>query len=192
MNKRGMFFTLDAVIGITILFVGVFIAYFAFVQEPVIQPSLGYAEDIMAILSKTRFNNINLTYTTPEVRVLIENGVIDVDKTVLAQIGEFYYLKEKAKAVNDLITQQSMRQYTNYTIFAVTRGALPKVYGWEVRIKDGNNPSERIYPPIDDPRLQGPPKSNAKIKIVTHNLAFGTYHQREAYGPYLVEVEVWG
>ena len=187
MNNRGMFFTLDAVIGITILFVGVFIAYFAFVQEPVIQPSLGYAEDIMSILSKTRFNNINLTYTTSEVRVMIENGVIDVDKTVLAQIGEFYYLKEKAKASNDLVTQLSMHQYTNNIIIAVTRGALPKVYGWEVRIKDSNNPSQVIYN-----ANQGPPKANSKINIVTHNLAFGTYHQREAYGPYLVEVEVWG
>ncbi len=176
--KKGQFFTLDAVIGLTILFVGVDIAYSAFIQEQVSQPTIHYAEDVMAILAKTRFRDMNTSLTTPEIRYLIEGGSIDRDKTVLAQIGEFYYRRSLS---DDITRKESLKKNSEYIITATTRGAIPRVYGWEVKIND-----ESIYLP-----QQGPLKANAKISIVTQQLSFGLLGQ-VPYGPYLVEVSVWG
>lgn len=176
--SKGVFFTLDAVIGITILFVGTFMAYLAFVQEPVSQPTIAYAEDIIGILAKTRFKDIDERNIPTEVKLLINDGIIDKDKTALAQIGEFYYISLKG----DQQKQADMYNNIALVIKATIGNTVPKVYGWDVKIG-----GKSLYT-----ANQGPPKQNAKIRIITQQISFGTYKQRTPYGPYIVEVEVWG
>ncbi|MBI4441287.1 hypothetical protein HY639_03905 [Candidatus Woesearchaeota archaeon] len=178
MNRKGIFFTLDAVIGITILFVGSFVAYFAFIQEPVLQPSVAYAEDIMGILATTRFSAMNLSLTDPYLQGLVRAGLIDVDKTVLAQLGEFYYVQQNTQ---DSVMKASIGQYMANTLTAIVGRTIPPVYGWAVRI-DGKT----VYT-----AQQGPMKDNAEVSVVTQHMTFGTYKRWAPYGPYLVEVEVW-
>lgn len=175
--SKGVFFTLDAVIGITILFVGTFMAYLAFVQEPVSQPAIDYAEDIIAILAKTRFKDMRPPST--QIDSLITSGrIYDTDKTVLDQIGEFYYLSLKGNTQE----QGNMKNNIALVLKATIGNTVPKIYGWEVNIG-----GKSLYA-----ANQGPLKPNAKISIVTQQISFGTYKQRTPYGPYIVEVEVWG
>lgn len=84
MNKRGVFFSTDALIALVIILITVGIAY------PVIMYSnydTSVQSDIMNVLSSLKIGEINNNY----VKQLINDGKInDLNKSVLEQIGEFY------------------------------------------------------------------------------------------------------
>ena len=184
-GRKGVFFTLDAVIGLLILFAGVFVAYFAFVQQPVLQPGIGYHEDLIGMLEQTRISDID-PHHAQVIGLLMRQGRIqnDSDKTLLSQIGEFYYLS--TKEASGSLLQKIYLDDAASIIQSITKNTVSPVYGWQAQLVD----QDRIVPLYTAP--QGPKKDDAKILLVKQRIIFGTYKQREAYGPYLLEVSLWG
>lgn len=84
LDKRGVYFSSDALIALIIIFITVLIAY------PIIKYSIKESpleSDIIRVLSSLKIGEINNSY----VDYLILNDYIDdLNKTILEQIGEFY------------------------------------------------------------------------------------------------------
>jgi len=180
MNKRGFFFTLDVVIGITLLLAGILWVYSFSLQEPVSQPTVQYAEEIMAILANTRIKEISFASDSPIAFLLANGRIYDYDKTLLSQIGEFFFLRSISK---DMTAKSVMGKNIEELLDALFRHAIPPGYGWAIRVTDPGSGSSWEY-------LRGKTEAS-KIHVVIRQLSFGTYQQQTTYGPYIVEAEVW-
>ncbi len=85
MNKKAIFFTIDALIALIIILFAVLVIY------PAIKPRLyesSLSGDIIKVLSSLKIGEINNSYVQ---QTLIPSGrIADLNKTILEQIGEFY------------------------------------------------------------------------------------------------------
>lgn len=117
-TKKGVYFSLDALIAISIIFVFMLIAIPAIFNLKE-ESKLHY--DVISSLSALKIGEINNSY----VKSLIQSGVItDTSKTVLEQIGEFYsYDKNLAKeltnaVISDLDTRRNIGIWYGSTLIA--------------------------------------------------------------------------
>lgn len=93
-NKKGIFFSMDAIISLTIILLTILVVF------PIIQYSQKenlIQSDILKVLSSLKIGE--LAATNPSgvgyIQGLIDNGnITDVNKSVLDQIGEFYIIEE--------------------------------------------------------------------------------------------------
>ena len=87
-NKQGIFFSIDALIALSVILIGTMIIYptlTSSTQESFIQG------DLIEVLSKLEVGEINNSY----VQDLISQGILtNLNKTVLEQIGELYIVNE--------------------------------------------------------------------------------------------------
>jgi hypothetical protein len=84
MDKKGVYFSTDALIALIIIFITILIAYpvikYSYKESPI-------ESDVLKVLSSLKVGEINNSY----VHNLISSGYIsDLNKSVLEQIGEFY------------------------------------------------------------------------------------------------------
>ena len=117
-NKKAFYFSIDALIAISILFI------FLAVAIPLIYNDTSSSEinyDIISSFSSLKINDINNTY----VKSLIDAGIInDTSKNILEQIGEFYstdknMARSLAEAVmSDLSTKENVGIWYGNTLLA--------------------------------------------------------------------------
>ncbi len=180
MNKRGFFFTLDIVIGVTLLVAGILWVYSFSLQEPLTQPALQHAEEIMAILINTRIKDISFAADSPVAFLLTDGRIYDHDKTLLSQLGEFFFLRSMSK---EKTTKSVMERNMEQLLDALFQHAVPPRYGWAIRI---TNPQDNLSWEYAKKK-----RETTKTRVVIRQLSFGTYQQQTPYGPYVVEAEVW-
>lgn len=88
MKKRGAFFSTDAMIAITIVFITMLV-FIPIMSEPDRETYIH--SDLISTLSKLRIGDLNNSYA----KSLIASGkIIDENKNVLEQLGEFYVLNK--------------------------------------------------------------------------------------------------
>jgi hypothetical protein len=84
MNNRGVFFSFDAFIALSIIFLSVLIIYPIIYEE---RSENFIQDDLIEVLSSMKIGETNNSY----IEYLIANGnITDLNKSVLEQIGEFY------------------------------------------------------------------------------------------------------
>lgn len=118
MNKRGVFFSTDALIALMIIFLVVMIVYPIGKYHPYKSELPG---DIIKVLSAMKIGKIN----SPYVQQLISEGKInDMNKSVLEQIGDFYVsnvtkASELANAIlSELNTSENIGIWYNSDLLA--------------------------------------------------------------------------
>lgn len=86
--KKGLFFTIDAIIGALLLLFGLYLISTEYTQSPSVVNLNYYAEDVLNSLTLLTVNDLsNQTY----VAALIANGtIVNTNNTLLEQIGEFW------------------------------------------------------------------------------------------------------
>lgn len=103
--KKGYFFTLDAILGMFILFAGLMLLSNMYSSsQPRAQISY-YSEDIISLLAEIHVDELNNSY----LEMLIANGnITDMENTILEQIGIFYVTNKTnlAKALAENITYE--------------------------------------------------------------------------------------
>ncbi|MCU0642186.1 MAG: VWA domain-containing protein [archaeon] len=96
--KRGIFFSIDALIALAIIFIVILIAY------PLVsnnKPESDLHNDVLATISTIRISELNNSYAKS---LLAEGSITDLNNTVLEQIGEFYITNlTKARLLADSI-----------------------------------------------------------------------------------------
>ena len=95
--KKGFLFTIDSIIGASIIITGILLINSFYIVEPS-HTSLDYAShDLINVLSRLKISEVN----NPYVDELISNGEItNTDNSILEQIGEFWALDKIDRAGN--------------------------------------------------------------------------------------------
>ncbi len=120
MNKRGVFFLLDSLIGVSIIIVSI-VLVFQFSQEPQedLNSELQIAESFMNSLSSTQLQDMN----DPYVNKLLQDNISQPEQTAMIAVADLYrreaagelsfgYSQNLTKALTKLIIQDS--QYGFY------------------------------------------------------------------------------
>ena len=174
MNKRGYFFILDAFLALGILVIGVTILLQSYTKTPEKEQTTDIAEDTLVFFANTKIEDLNNPTFGPS-GTLVQSGVIkDTQKTLLQQLGEFYYKYLDSGDENYL-------NLAGQLVTNVTENLIPFQYKYEFLIQ-----GTTIY--SKDPLS----KENSKVLFPAKKLSFGTIDKTlDLFGPYKVEVLAW-
>ena len=135
-GRRGVFFSLDALIALTIIFVTALIIY----------PLLQYSDrpddlggDVLQVFSDLKVGEVQDAYVQSLLGV--EGGITNMDNTLLEQIGEFYVVESdryKAVAMVESLLA-NLETHENVGIYIITSGGSE---GELIALKEGSTPIE--------------------------------------------------
>lgn len=173
LKKRGYFFIIDAILGLFIIVIGVFLITSSYVTVP--QPAqVGLlSDDLLNFLSNTKINNLNNEYAGIGGELWNQGKITDVDNSLLQQIGEFY-------AANNLDIADKFIQNVSY-------GIVPPQFNYEVVIDN-----VIVYPMVQTQEHVNS-KSKTELLLTSKKLTFGIINKTTSnvWGPYKAEVFVW-
>ncbi len=177
-GKKAYFFSLDAIIAVTILTTGIFLVFFIMSSRSVESPTYLLSEDIMTVLAKTKINNLSAE-EFPHIHshlIINTKEITNTENTILEQIGEFYYLGKK-----DLIKDNLLKE--------ILTGLIPYENNLEINIYiPPSNTGESLFEIYNT----GISKEKSKVTISTKKIIFGKKPKsKDVWGPYIVEVRVW-
>ena len=173
LKKRGFFFILDAVLGLTVLIIGIFLITSLYVKAPQPAQVRLLSDDLLDFLSNNKIKELNSPYAGIGGELWNKGIIKDADNSLLQQIGEFY-------AKNNLDTAEKFIQN-------VSKGVMPEQFRYEVWL-DGT----LLYPKAPSTE-HIKSKSNTAILLTSKKLTFGIINRTtsDLWGPYKAEVFVW-
>ena len=117
--KKGFFFTIDSLLGASIIVIGLLLVNSFYIVEPS-YASLGYSShDLINALSRLKINEVNNPYVD---ELISTKEITNTDNTILEQIGEFWVLNK-----NDLCQE---------LVENITSGLFPSNMGFSIAIGD--------------------------------------------------------
>ncbi len=182
--KKGYFFVLDAMLGLIILVVGVFLISTSYINTP--QPTqVGLlSDDIMNFLSNVKIKNLNNPYAGIGGELWKSGEITEQDNSLLQQIGEFY---EKYRVSSDNDVRNKYLNLTEKFIVNVSQGSVPSQFRYEIWIN-----SFMLYPkaPSSEHIFS---RDTTKLLLTSKKIAFGIISRDtgDIWGPYKAEVFVW-
>jgi hypothetical protein len=172
-KKRGYFFVLDAMLALTVLVIGVFLATSSYVDVPQQTQVSLLSDDVLNFLSSTKIKDLNTAYAGIGGALWSQGHIKDADNSLLQQAGEFY------SAGRPDIAESFIQN--------VSAGIVPQQFRYEVWIDsfllDPKPPSlEHIKS-----------KNSTEIMLTSKKLTFGILNKTtsDIWGPYKAEVFVW-
>ena len=172
-KKRGYFFVLDAMLGLFILIIGVFLVTSAYVNIPQTTQVQLLSGDLLNFLSSTKIKDLNNPYAGIGGELWNQQDITDADNSLLQQIGEFY-AKKKFDVAEKFIHN-------------ISAGVISPQFTYEVWIND-----VLLYPKTPSSEHLDS-KSNTKLLLTSKTITFGVINQTTGalWGPYKAEVFVW-
>lgn len=172
-KKRGYFFVLDAVLGLFILVIGVFLISSSYVNIP--EPTqVGFlSDDLLKYLSGTKIKELNNPYAGIGGELWEQGLITEAENSLLQQIGEFYAKK------NIDISEKFIEN--------VSKEIMPPQYLYELWIND-----VILYPKVPSSQhLKS--KDSTEILLTSRTITFGIINKTtgDIWGPYKVEVFAW-
>ena len=173
LKKRGYFFTLDAVLGLFIIVIGVFLVTSSYVSVP--QPAqVGLlSDDLLNFLSNTKIKNLNNQYAGIGGDLWSQGIITDADNSLLQQTGEFY-------AKNNL-------DIADKFLSNVTQGVVPQQFRYEVWMN-----GIILYPKIQTSEHKIS-RNSTELLLTSKKITFGVANKTTSniWGPFKAEVYVW-
>ncbi len=172
-KKRGFFFILDAVLGLFILVVGVFLVTSSYITAPQQAQVALLSDDFLNYLSNTKIRDLNNPYAGIGGELWSKGIIEDADNTLLQQIGELYARSELN--ISDKFIQN------------VSKEIIPPQYLYEVWIN-----KFMVYPQ-NATSSHNLSKANTKLLLVSKKITFGVLNRTTStmWGPYQAEVFTW-
>lgn len=172
-KKRGYFFVLDAILGLFIIVIGVFLITSSYVNVPKQTQVELLSDDLLNFLSETKIKELNNPYAGIGGELWNKGLITEPDNSLLQQIGEFY---EKNKL-----------EIADRFIQSVSAGIVPPQFRYEVWI-DG----VILYPKTQTAE-HVKSKSSTKLLLTSKKLTFGIINKAtsDMWGPYKAEVFLW-
>ena len=172
-KKRGYFFVLDAVLGLTVLIIGVFIVTSSYVRVPQPTQVKLLSDALLDFLSQTKIKNINNQYAGIGGELWSQGEITNEDNSLLQQIGEFYYLNKRDTAEK--------------FIQNISKDVMPAQFRYEVWVDN-----TLIYPKVPSPGHLAS-KGSTELLLTSKTLTFGIINKTTSnlWGPYKAEVFVW-
>ena len=173
LKKRGYFFVLDAMLGLFILMIGIFLVASFYLNAPQTAQVGLLSDDLINFLSNTKIKDLNSQYAGLGGELWNQGYISDSDNSLLQQIGEFY-------ARNDLNTAQKFIQNVSVQV-------IPYQYEYEVWMN-----GKLLYPqnPTNNHLFS---KGNTTLLLTSKKITFGILNKTTSnlWGPYKAEVFVW-
>lgn len=170
MKKKCYLFTLDALLGLSVLIIGLFLIYTYYVNVPSNLQSRLISDDVMNFLVSTKIQDLNDPFAGIGGTLWKQGDITNKDNNLLQQIGEFYFFNKLEIAENFLIS--------------ITQNIIPSGYKYEFIIDDTlihpSNPSQEH---IDS-------KDNSRVLLPSRNIVYGIV-ENNLYGPYEIKIIVW-
>jgi hypothetical protein len=174
-KKRGYFFIVDSIIALTVLSVGIILLFSYNQHTPSTSNLYTVSDEVINILYYNVINDLNNDY----IWHLEQNGnITDNSKTIIEQIGEFYYRNQTKNCNYCMIL-------INSTINSTLINMFPEDYNFIVIFDN-----KTIFTNINT-GLQKISIENATIVIPSKAIVHGLYNKTELYGPYIIEVLSW-
>lgn len=192
-KKRGYFFTLDAMMALFILAIGVFYISATYVNVPQLLQVEFLADDLLNFFSNTIIQNLNNAYAGFGGGLWKNGYITTAENSLLQQIGEFYE-KNKKNLAPAPPPGQTYLDIAEKFIEEVSKGIVPEQYKYEVWIIDSELPGGklRLYPKTTTPEHENS-KSNTKLLLTSREITFGIINKEtgDLWGPYGIELHVW-
>ena len=173
LKKRGYFFILDAVLGLSVLIIGVSLITSSYVKVPqAVQVGL-LSDDLLNFLSNTKIKDLNNPYSGIGGYLWNQGVITDADNSLLQQIGEFYATNKP--------------DFAEKFIQNISIDVVPVQFGYEVWIDN-----TILYP--QTPSAEHIKSRNSTWLLLTSKkLTFGIINKTTSnlWGPYKAEVFVW-
>lgn len=173
LKKRGYFFVLDAVLGLFIIVIGVFLIISSYVNVPKPAQVGLLSDDLINFFSNTKIKDLNNKYAGIGGELWLKGIITDPDNSLLQQAGEFY-----ATGKLDIADR---------FISNVTQGVMPAQFRYEVLV-DG----VILYPKTQTPEhLKS--RNSTELLLTSKKITFGITNKTTSaiWGPYRAEVFVW-
>lgn len=174
MQKRGYFFIVDSIVALAVLSVGIVLLFSQHEYTPSTEQSYTLSNDILNVLSYNKIKNINNDYAGSNSNLTRDGNITDIDKTLLEQVGEFYY-RNQTKDCSFCIG------LIDKFLSNMTSNMIPQQYNYIIKIE---NLTVFNHSSSD--------KDSSRVVIPSKKIVHGLYNGTELYGPYLVEVLSWG
>ena len=173
LKKRGYFFVLDAVLGLIVLVIGVFLINSLYVSVPEPAQVGLLSDDLLNFLSNTRIKELNNQYAGIGGQLWNQGYITDADNSLLQQIGEFY-AANKPDIAEKFIAN-------------VSTGIVPEQFRYEVWI------DSTILYPITQTIEHIKSKNSTELLLTSKKITFGIMNREtsDLWGPYKAEVFVW-
>ena len=187
-KKRGYFFLLDAMLGLLVLIVGVFLITSSYVKSP--QPNqVGLLSgDLLDFLSSTKIRDLNNPYAGIGGELQARGYITEIDNSLLQQIGEFYEKDEdKIKFPLPSGETEPYLDIAEKFIQSVSAGVVPLQFRYEVWI------NEAMLYPKNLTVGHANSKNVTELLLTSKKLTFGIANKTtsQIWGPYKAEVFVW-
>jgi len=173
LKKRGYFFILDAVLGLFVLVIGVFLVSSSYVDAPNPTQVGALSEDLLNFLSTKKIKDLNNQYAGIGGSLWVAWGITpNIDNSLLQQIGEFY-------ATNKLDIAEKFIQN-------VSADVVPPQFRYEIWM---NN--VMLYPKTTSPEHTNS-RSDTAILLTSKKITFGIDKNTNVmWGPYKAEIYAW-
>ncbi|MBN2459778.1 hypothetical protein JXB28_05830 [Candidatus Woesearchaeota archaeon] len=170
MDKRGAyFFVIDALIGGSIIFIGLILIFSSRVTKTESNPTLSLVNDFVTVISTTQIRSFQGAY----VQSLLDDGnITDRDNTLLEQLTEFYWLNQSGIRDTTAIMDNYLKE--------ISKTVIPDYRSISISL---NN--TRLY------HTQSLLPEEAGLGVGTQKISFYRINTTHIYGPVLFEVEVW-
>ncbi|MBI2651469.1 hypothetical protein HYX01_03290 [Candidatus Woesearchaeota archaeon] len=171
--KKGYFFVIDAVLALSVLAIGILLAFTLYSNVPSKEQSTVLSEDLMDFLVNNKIKDTDNTYASVNGQLWNSGKITNAENTLLQQAAEFY-------AINEL-------DIANQFIAELTKNSLPSQYTFELWIN-----KKLIYPKEPSQQHQTS-KNQANVLIPSKKIVYGILNKDDGsmFGPYDAEVLVW-
>lgn len=173
--RKGVFFTIDAIIALSVLAVGVLVLFLAFGTESPRQQTALYAGDLMTFFSGTRLQDvqepwaINLWCTDGPRCTQPTRNITQPDQTLLAVMAQLVHADNV--------------QLANYIAFESAKGLVQSQFGWNLTM---TSPDTGIVL-ITHRGIATEPSQ----QITAKSLVYFVSENHTLEGPYVAQVLVW-
>lgn len=173
MKKRGFFFILDAMLGLFVLIIGVFLITSSYVSTPASTQVELLSDDLLNFLASTKIKDLNNNYAGIGGELWSNGMITDAENSLLQQTGKFYAKKQLGTA--DKFVQN------------VTQGIVPAQFMYEVWM---NN---ELVSPKTPTQEHNDSKNKTRLLLTSKKITFGILNKTtsDIWGPYKAEVFVW-
>ena len=172
-KKRGYFFVIDAVLGLAVIIIGIFLITASYNKVPQQTQVTFLANDLMNFLSHTKIKNLNNPYGGIGGELWNKGEITNGELSIMQQAGIFY--KSKKTGIADKFLQN------------VSNGIVPSQFNYEIWI------DSTIIFPNPQTKQHNVSRNSSELLLTSKQITFGILNQStgEMFGPYKAEVFVW-
>jgi hypothetical protein len=175
MNKKGIFFTIDVILAITVLVIGMAVTFAAFIESPTYIQPRSLSSTLMNFFVSTNIDELNVPYVT---ELAVDNTIDNSDDSIMVAMGKLYSQGKRDILVN------MVRNIT------YSNDLVIDPFDFAIFIRDEANQevtdSNVIYNSSDWKSI---PETHTLI--TAKRVIVGLTNESRLWGPFVAEVWVW-